>query len=217
MVISYNKHEGDKVCSQYGGTGIIAREDIVHRITGTGRDGTVLGRWNWIQVQGRRGQLTRIVSGYRPQHSTELGSAYEQHKRYFKVNGGPRDPIKAFDEDLARELNQWKEDNEEVILGLDGNDDVRKGPLYDWSDSLGLTEAVCSRHGNRGPTTQQTNTRRKPIDGIWTTGLRHPTRAGYFAFGDGVQSDHRLVWADFDQHDLYGTHVPPRLTHRPED
>ena len=52
-VIVYNKTESCKTPQQYGGTGIISVADVLHRIIQVGRDDSGLGRWVWIQLQGK--------------------------------------------------------------------------------------------------------------------------------------------------------------------
>ena len=91
-VIAYNKNETPADVQQYGGTAIIARGDIVHRIVQTGKDETNLGRWVWMAIQGKNNRLTMVISAYRPCHSHELGSVYEQHRRYFDTIQDSRDP-----------------------------------------------------------------------------------------------------------------------------
>jgi hypothetical protein len=43
---------------QPGGVGIIATDDVAHRVTSQGKDPTGLGRWAWIRLQGRNGVRT---------------------------------------------------------------------------------------------------------------------------------------------------------------
>ena len=214
-IISYNNTEEQTDNLQFGGTGIIAVGDVVHRITRVGRDTAGLGRWTWIQVQGKNSRRTRIVSAYRPIPSKRTGSVFQQHLRYLDRKSDKRDPLCAFDEDLSSLIKDWKSQGEEVIVGCDCNDDVRKGSFYDSFEEISMEESICAMHGHEGPATQQSNECRKPIDGIWTTELRKPSHSGNFPFGDGVTSDHRLVWMDINQHQLYGNHPSKTMSPSP--
>ena len=207
-IISYNTNEKQDATLQFGGTAIIVRGDLVHRVIETGKDWRNLGRWVWIKIQGKHGRITRIVSGYRPCVSNESGSVYEQHRRYLSEQEDIRDPITVFDDDLSALIDIWKTQDEEIILGLDCNDDVRNCKLVKLLQDINVVETITSIHGRSGPATQQTNTTRKPIDGIWTTDDRYPTRAGYLTFGEGVTSDHRLVWTDIPIFSFYGISTP---------
>jgi hypothetical protein len=80
---AYNKTElGITKRLQTGGVGIVATDDVVHRIVEQGRDTTGLGRWAWIKLQGRQGTTIRIVTVYRPCDSTGPETANQQHQRY---------------------------------------------------------------------------------------------------------------------------------------
>ena len=80
----------------------------------------------------------------------------------------------------------WKQEGDDIILGLDCNDDVRKCKLVDLLLDINIVETVTEMHGLQGPATQQSNTIRKPIDGIWSSENCAPTRTGYLAFGEGI-------------------------------
>ena len=199
--------ESAKTPLQFGGVALIAIGEIVHRIVESGKDERKLGRWVWIRIQGKHNQCTRIISGYRPNVSHELGSVYQQQIRYLEQEGETKDPLTVFDEDLSALINSWKESGDEIILGMDSNEDVRWSDFSDTLQELHMQETICMLHGNSGPATQQTNENRKPIDGIWTTINRQPTRGGYLPFGDGISSDHRFTWIDIDRFSLYNASV----------
>ena len=62
-----------------------------------------------------------------------------------------------------------------------------------------------SKHSKESPpATNNRNTKRQPIDGIFTTPGINPTRAGYLPFGEGGISDHRVLWVDFNYIDILG-------------
>ena len=67
------------VTNLIGGTAMCSMEDTVFRICGQGQDGRNLGRWSYIQYEGKNQLITTIVTVYCPVKSKEPGSAYAQH------------------------------------------------------------------------------------------------------------------------------------------
>jgi len=60
---------------------------------------------------------------------------------------------------------------------------------------MGLAETVIAQHGIQLPNTHNQGT--NPIDGIFIpTTLIQAVTSGYFAFREGIPSDHRAVWID---------------------
>ena len=53
---------------QPGGTGIKITKNMVARKDreGSGVDKTGLGRWSWVQLEGKAKELTVFISAYRP-------------------------------------------------------------------------------------------------------------------------------------------------------
>ena len=70
---------------------------------------------------------------------------------------------------------------------------------------LNMEEAILRRHRRYSPpATQNTNTTRTPIDGIFVTPGIVVTRAGYDAFDAGCPSDHRLLYIDITTRSIFG-------------
>ena len=44
--------------------------------------------------------------------------------------GRNEDPREAFTNDLARELEKWREKGFEIVVGVDANEDLTAGALY---------------------------------------------------------------------------------------
>jgi hypothetical protein len=65
---------------QYGGVGIVASSAFKHRIIGSGKDPSGLGRWVWIRIQRKEGHTTHITSAYRPCQSEGAGTVFQQHQ-----------------------------------------------------------------------------------------------------------------------------------------
>jgi len=110
-----------------------------------------------------------------------------QHK-----NVCPRDQILL---DLQAQIEQWQSEGDMVIVLADINEDIRLEPIPSSFRQMGLSEITLVQHGHQGPNTHNRGT--MPIDGIFIpTSLIPAVRSGYFAFGEGIPSDHRAIWLD---------------------
>jgi len=68
---------------------------------------------------------------------------------------------------------------------------------------------VTTQHGQDAPNTH--NRGSAPIDGIFMPAQLIPNiRSGYLAFGEGIPSDHRLIWVDIPVAAL-GWLTPPEM------
>ena len=106
-------------------------------------------------------------------------------------------PRTAILQDVLQLVDTWKALGDHVIIGMDANEDVRQGEVYDLFHEAGLTEVILDLHHDLGPlATYNRNTKRQPTDGIWATSGIKITRGGYLAFGEGCPSDHRVLWFD---------------------
>ena len=55
---------------------------------------------------------------------------WEQHWRYYRLEGVPDpEPRKLFDEWLFGHIKEWRKDNKEIMLLIDANKDIYKGPF----------------------------------------------------------------------------------------
>jgi hypothetical protein len=114
---------------QFGGTCVIAIDDCVHRVVSQGSDDTGLGRWAWLRLEGQRGHHLRVISAYRPttNHSAGTGTVHAQQERYFTSKDRDIEPRMAFYTDLFEAVDSWKREGDQIILGIDANEDVRTG------------------------------------------------------------------------------------------
>jgi hypothetical protein len=161
-----------------------------------------------MRFQGRNGHMTPVISIYRPCHgNNRAASVYKQQVRYFKGKEElDRNPRKALSyEDLFVEATQWKTEGVHIIIAGDVNEDVPTGLTNEFFTALGLRELILERHKSKSPpATNKNNNKREPIDGIWAWRELEVTTAGYLPFGEGCDSDHRLIWADFSYHTVFG-------------
>ena len=119
-----------------------------------GNDPTNLGHWTWAKTQGRHNHFLRVVAAYQPVvNNKETGSAYQQQQRYFRSVKEMRCPRQMFVQDLKHQLQEWLEEGDHIILGLDANDDVRDSPVQKMLVELGLKEAILDMHPQDPPET----------------------------------------------------------------
>ncbi len=96
------------------------------------QDSTGLGRWTVMTLQGDE-VWTRIVCGYNPCGNGKLnsGTSYQQHCWYFITH--KKDllwPRKQLCEELIKQLEEWRQDRDRLIVCLDTNKDIHK--KTDW-------------------------------------------------------------------------------------
>ena len=123
--------------SQAGGVSLWSINKGAHRVLDCGKDPSGLGRWAWTRYRGRQGVTLRIVVGYRPVlNSTGPMSVWNQQKGFLEEKDDDRCPRSAFVDDLCGEVAIWMEQGDQVIIGMDLNEDVRQcvfsGKLWLW-------------------------------------------------------------------------------------
>jgi len=79
--LGYNQLERHPSVAQPSSTGIAVFNCLAHHAQKAGDDPTGLGRWSWIQLQGKGRQITHIVALYHPCSSNGPLSTYQQHCR----------------------------------------------------------------------------------------------------------------------------------------
>ena len=144
---SNNKHDGYEDSSQPGGTAILVRGDLSSAVMSSGHDDSGMGRWCWTTFRGKNGLKTTVFSAYRAVPSTGALSTYQQQVRYLRqqlISGCPRE---VFITDLKQVLETHLSAGEQLVIGIDANDDVRDSALSAMLLGLGFIEAILSRHG----------------------------------------------------------------------
>ena len=180
---------------------------ITENIHSVGHDNTDLGRWVWQLFKGWDGIATRCYTAYCPVKAHSLSTTYMQHWRYFRSHGRslleqevcPRD---AFLRDLSLELHSQITAGERLIVMMDGNCDMRGGPLWQMMTDMGLRDAILARHGTTGaPATYILG--QHPIDAIWVS-LDIPVVSAGWLGGDFAIGDHRVGFVDIPFQALIG-------------
>ena len=152
-------------------------------------------------LRGSDGITTRLVCGYNPCASAKKAtrSSYQQQRRYFITKEKDRTcPRKRFQDDLIRQLVQWRKQGKRLIVCMDANEDIYKnsiGKALVGNKDLCMGEAVGDFIGKKLGATFLRGT--KPIDRVWTTADVVITGACVMPAGFGI-GDHRLfVLSDF--------------------
>ena len=146
-----------------------------------------------MKIQGRS-TVTGIISAYRPVHSQGLETVFAQHKHHHSKHL-THDPREDIPQQLHALITNWLTEGEEIILCMDVNDDIGQHCIKQFSNSLGLSNIIQSRHTNP-PATCDKNNQQQPIDTILISPGLTPVSSGYLPFGKGCPSDHRVLWFD---------------------
>jgi hypothetical protein len=131
------------------------------------------------------------------------GTTYQQQRRYFITREKNLTcPQKWFQDDLMRQLEQWRLAGDHLIVCMDANEDIywkSIGKSLMKTDGLNMSKVVGDFTGRKnGPTFFQGS---KPIDGIWATPDVEVTHACVMPAGYGV-GDHRLFMVDLQEASL---------------
>jgi hypothetical protein len=204
----------------FGGTACFLTKDTVHQAISHGNDPSNLGRWTWSLLRGRNGIATRIISAYRPVRSfnDEALTVYSQHELYFRQLDEWRDPRQAFFEDLDQSVTQWLLAGEQIILGMDLNEDTRSPTISFWREKWTMVEPLAQLYGTPNIATCRSNLTQTPIDTVWTTAGLVVNSGGMTGFGslDLGSADHRLLWIDLNKESMFG-YYPSPPQRRPKD
>ena len=189
---------------QAGGVSLWSVNKGDHRVMECGKDSRGLGRWVWTRYHGRSGVNVRFVTAYRPVLNRQgVQSVWNQQKGYFEGIKDDRCPRQIFVDDLCKEVEGWLEAGDQLVIGMDANDDVRRSTLKSRLEKLGLVESITSRHGLNGPPTYDRGS--APIDGLFVSRTLRGLKCGY----DGFVWDHRLLWIEIPLTIAFGHDVPP--------
>jgi hypothetical protein len=120
------------------------------------------------------------------------------------------DPIDRFDRDISEFIEQCLQAGEQIILGIDVNEDVRNGNFRTTMQNLGLIDVCTSQHGSDTPSTYARGS--APIDAIFVSSNLASSRCGYLP----VVSDHRILWVDVPQRTLFGNRLSLLPTRTPQ-
>ena len=189
---------------QPGGVGVILTNTLSPRVIGKGTDPTGLGRWAWTRLRGKERAVT-MLSAYRPCKPSTAGiqTVYEQHARVLPLYQEPRSQFLL---DLRKSIEKIQVNGDVVFVGMDLNDPIERHDFHKFFAELNMHEAILVTHTKtRPPATNILNLANYPIDGLWCSTCIKPVRAGYSKFGTGILSDHRTIWAEFRNDEVFGS------------
>jgi hypothetical protein len=195
-IFAYNTQEPHlSTTLQYGGVGLVAMMEAKHRVTDRGKDPSGMGRWAWLRMEGKAGHHMRFITTYRPCQSGGASSVFQQQARAMAAKQDFRNPRSALLDDVITVMLEWKALGGHIVFGMDANEDIRKGEVHDRLSEAGFRELILDLHPDLSPpATQNRNTQREVIDGLYGTHGLSITKGGNLGFGDGCPSDHRLLW-----------------------
>ena len=145
-VFVFNSNEHDITSPrQPGGTAIITNTRLSSRFKESGIDSRKLGRWAWIRCGDENRIHTTFISVYRPCLSSSGGctTTYEQHKRHISPDKEPR---KLLLEDLTDLILSLQTKGDNIIVGMDANQDVQSRQIQTFMNNLNLKNAVLAIH-----------------------------------------------------------------------
>ena len=106
-----------------------------------------------MKFRDQQGVLLQVISAYKPCKNRKGNqSVWTQQVNYFRRKGKQNpDPIKLFDEHLIAKLKTWIEQGDNIILGIDMNEDARNGGLAKQLKQLNLHNMILDHHNNLSP------------------------------------------------------------------
>lgn len=177
-IFAFNSREHDiSSIRQPGGTAVIANAQLSSRFSEKGTDPRNLGRWAWIRC-GDEGKLhTTFFSVYRPCiPSMSAGSTtYDQHLRHLQDN----DPREKLLLDLQEEVQKFQNKGDNIIIGMDANENIKGRRIKTFMNTLNLKNAVFDLHGDKCPGTTEVNDSNTPVDILMCSVSLTPLRAGF--------------------------------------
>jgi len=202
--------------NQRGGTCMAVTGQLSMRVLGTGKDTTKLGRWSWIEFEGKDSFKTRVYTAYRPggkpPRSSKKTTVYHQHSNYIREHNMNIEPKEMFDEDFIDELRENMSTSNLIVM-LDANDDIRMGEFNKKIINIGMMNSITSRSSIPMPPTHHRGS--KPISCIYHSKGVKVSRSGILPVGIGVGGDHRNMYVDYDTVSFLGNPMymikPPQM------
>ena len=123
---------------QTGGVSLWSVNKGAHQVMECGKDSRWLGRWAWTWYHGKSGVNLRFVTAYRLVLNRQgVQSVWNQQKGYFEGIKDDRCPRQIFVDDLSKEVEGWLEAGDQLVIGMDANDDLQCSPLKSGEKSWG--------------------------------------------------------------------------------
>ena len=205
----FESHAECKICSmesfnqcapvvsarQQGGTALLLRNGLLEYSRGTSHDSRKLGRWASWTFHSNPDYRTRVITAYcqGTRKHEGLQTVYTQHLNEINSLGLDTAPYSLFVTDLLHAIRCWRAAGDRIILFIDVNEHVLRGPLSRQltNPTIGLKE-ITSKFWPIG-TEPHTHFRgSQPIDGIYVSLEIEATSLLSLSFHEGV-GDHRTM------------------------
>ena len=195
---------------QRGGVATIITDDYTSLRMDHGKD-EELGRWSYVVLRGTNGRKVAIVSVYQLHRGTvkQAGPSSATAQQAAILAGRNRNihPREALLEDLETLLQAWIDQDIDVIIGGDFNDVLGENNSFShMAERLELQDTVRDKHGRTNePATYILGSER--LDYVLATPriLTSIKQTGILPYGEGIHSDHRGIFVDFDTSILFGS------------
>ena len=205
---AFNEHSPHVSRAQQGGTGILLTHSVLEYGRLCEQDPRRLGRWTSWLLSHNPMHRVRLVVAYCPGKSKPKGpkTVYWQHMNHIHLIGKDTLPYQLFVDDLLRQLRRWRKSGDRIILCIDANEHVLRGPLAKQlrEQDIELSEIT---HGF-WPTGVEPNTHidgKQPIDGIYATPDIDVTNFLSLSFHESV-GDHRTMIVEITTSSAIGRH-----------
>ena len=184
-----------------GGTLLCATNRMTGRFATKSSDPRGLGRWTTMSIIGRNQKMIHIVCLYRVSQEQSKGdqTSYMQQIRLLKQQGitnpNPRQQVL---DDLDKMLQQWQDENNDIILMMDANSNLQDRALTQVLHKHKLNDALGIHHGYNQPPTYARGTR--TIDYIFCSEciIDSISKCGILPYNELILSDHRALFIDID-------------------
>ena len=171
-------------------------------------DPTGLGRWSWLRIRGNNDIVTTIIAVYSPckprKHS--LLSSYAQQTRYWDMQGIKMCAKKKCRMDLMEFIRNRKQEGENIILMIDGNENMVIGKMAQElsEEPINMRDPIRTRVGSlRFPTWFRGQDQ---IDAIWISEGLKALKVTFLPFFFSI-GDHRGIMLDIPEELLLGNKI----------
>ena len=193
---SHNTHGPCISRAQRGGTGILLTHTMVEYARATEVDNRKLGRWSSWVISHNPSHRTCIVVAYCPGKNHQPKgpkTVYRQHMNYIYINNLNTTPYELFVADLSNQLKRWRSNGNRIILFMDANEHILRGPITRRLRASDID--LCDVSHTFWPTDKEPNTYidgSLPIDGVFVSPDLDVTNFLSLSFHESV-GDHRSM------------------------
>ncbi len=145
-ITAHNTQEQDDIFLKHqpGGAGMVCRSKYLQYARKPSVNPRGLGRWCSWPFYCNPNHMSRIVVAYRTCHSKGKGlcTFYQQQLCYIQAHGINCSPVELFNGDLAKQIKEWKQSRERIVLVMDVNDHPLNRKFYQrlQREQMGLEE-----------------------------------------------------------------------------